>query len=335
MGDTVKKVLVVGLGSIGKRHVQVIRELYPNIIISALKNSPWNGSEMGVDKCLSSIDDALAFKPNAAIVANPATKHLDTARILAENGIHLLIEKPISASSAGVQDLIGLCESKKIVLMTGYNLRFLPSLIEFRNLIQTRRVGKIYSVQAEIGQYLPDWRPEKDYKKTVSAQKKLGGGVLLELSHDLNYLTWIFGPIGWVKSHISKQSNLEIDVEDTAHIILGFKDIEDDLITATLNMDCLRRDTSRQCKVVGAKGSLLWDGIKGEVKGFFDDGKGWQLLSTSKPEKNHTYAEEIKHFFSLIMSGKPSLISGRDGLETVYSIEAIRKANDTGSIVYL
>ncbi len=335
MDDLMNKVLVVGLGSIGKRHVEIIRELYPNIVISALKHGPWNGDQIGVDRCLSSIEEAIEFKPNAAIVANPATKHLETALQLAENGIHLLIEKPIAASSEGVQYLIALCKSKKIILMTGYNLRFLPSLRKFRKFIQQGKIGKILSAQAEIGQYLPDWRPDKDYRKTVTARKELGGGVLLELSHDINYLSWIFGPISWVKSHISKKSSLDIDVEDSVHIIMGFKNSGDELITGTLNMDCIRRDPTRKCLVIGDTGSLLWDGITGDVKGYFDHGKGWQLLFTSKPERNFTYAEEIKHFFSSIETGKTPLISGKDGLETVMNIEAIRESNEKNSIVYL
>ena len=119
--------------------------------------------------------------------------------------------------------LINICQSKKIALMTAYNLRFQPSLQEFRKQIKQQRIGKILSVRVEVGQYLPNWRPESDYRKGVSAQKKLGGGVLLELSHEIDYISWIFGDYKWVKAHISKQSNLEIDVEDTAYLLLGFK----------------------------------------------------------------------------------------------------------------
>ena len=338
MNGSIEGILVVGLGSIGTRHVQVIRRLYPDIKIAVLRHRQCDENDietLGLCSCVTTIEDALAFQPDAAIIANPATKHLEVAMPLAEAGVHLLIEKPISASSKGIQDLINLCERRQIVLMTAYNLRFLPSLMEFRKQLQQEKIGTPYSVRAEVGQYLPNWRPGSDYRATVSAQKRLGGGVLLELSHEIDYLLWIFGPIRWVKSHISKVSDLEIDVEDTANIILGFENQFGDQLSATLNMDFIRHDTTRQCLVIGKKGSLRWDGTVGEVKYFPEGGKGWEVLYSSMPERNYTYMEEIEHFFSSIKSGKSPLISGKGGLEVVLAIEAINKSSNRGSFVYL
>jgi predicted dehydrogenase len=104
--------------------------------------------------------------------------------------------------------------------MVGYNLRFMKSLKKFREILKKNTIGKILSIRSEVGSYLPSWRPDSDYKKSVSAIKKLGGGVLLELSHDIDYLVWLFGNVKWVSSTIHRQSNLKIDTEDTAHITL-------------------------------------------------------------------------------------------------------------------
>ena len=338
MNGTIGRVLVVGLGSIGRRHTRVVRELYSDIEITALRHKQCDDSDietLGLHRCVTTVEDALASQPEAAIVANPATKHLEVATQLAEAGVHLLIEKPIAASSEGVQDLIDLCKKKQIVLMTAYNLRFLPSMREFRKQIQQEKVGKVYSVRAEVGQHLPNWRPENDYRKTVSAQKRLGGGVLLELSHEIDYLSWIFGPVEWVKSHVCKQSDLEIDVEDTANIILGFENQLGGQLIATLNMDFIRHDTTRQCVVIGKRGSLRWDGIVGEVQYFPEGEKGWTELHSGVPEQDYTYVEEIRHFFSSIESGKSPLISGGNGLEAVLAIEAIHKSSHEGNLVYL
>ena len=111
---------------------------------------------------------------------------------------------------------------KKSTLMVGYNLRYMKSLIKFREILSKKKIGKILSVRSEVGSYLPSWRKDTDYKKSVSAKKKLGGGVLLELSHDIDYLFWLFGKVEWVSATIYKQSNLKIDTEDTAIITLGF-----------------------------------------------------------------------------------------------------------------
>lgn len=338
MHRSIERILIVGLGSIGKRHAQVIRKLYPNIKIIVLRHNQCDDGDiekLGLYKCVTTIEDALSFQPQAAVVANPATKHLEVAKLLAEAGVHLLIEKPIAESPEGVQELIDLCNRKQIVLTVAHNLRFFPALEEFRKQLQRGKVGKIFSIRSEVGQYLPNWRPGFDYRETVSAQKKLGGGVLLELSHDIDYLLWLFGSIKWVMAHVSRQSDLEIDVEDSASVIVGLENQSGYQLTATLNMDFIRHDTTRKCLVIGEKGSLCWDGIAGHVQYFPESGKGWEMLHSGKPERDYTYGEEIKHFISSIESGKPPLVSGENGLEAVLGIDAIRKSSDKGSVVYL
>jgi len=338
MFKSIKKVLVVGLGSIGKRHIRIIQKQHPSVEIMVMRHrrcDDLDAEVLGIHRCVTTIDEALDFKPDAAIIANPATKHLEIAKLLASANIHLLIEKPIAESSTGVQSLIDICHDKKNILMTAYNLRFLPSLLEFREQLKLEKIGKILSVRAEVGQYLPDWRSGDDYRKTVSAQKNLGGGVLLELSHEIDYLTWIFGSIKWVKSHVSKQSDLDINVEDTANIIIGFEQLSNHQLTATLNMDFVRHDTTRQCLAIGEKGTLRWDGIVGDVQFYSKDKKEWEVLFSSSPSRNYTYTEEIKHFFSSIELKTSPMISGENGMETILGIEAINKSHKNGSIVYL
>jgi predicted dehydrogenase len=334
----VEKIIIVGLGSIGRRHLTVIRDHFPDICIAALRREYSDSNEinaLGLYDSFTSMEEALAFMPQAAIIANPSSKHVAVAKQLANAGIHLLIEKPIANSSHGVKELIDICIKKKVVLLTGYNLRYLPSLIKFREQIKQNKIGKISLVQSEVGQYLPSWRPGSDYRKTVSAQKSLGGGVLTELSHEIDYIHWVFGPIKWVKSHVSKQSDLEIDVEDTASLILGFDKTMDSGLIASLNMNFIQHDNIRQCKAIGENGSLLWDGISGEVKYFSKGGEDWELLFSSKPKKNFTYMTQLKHFFSLVGHSSSSISSWNDGLNHVVTIEAIRKSHIENRTIYL
>ena len=175
-----ERILVVGLGSIGTRHVRLVRKLIPGLQIVVLRHqSCQDTNEPGIDHCVTSPDEALRFRPQAAVVANPASLHLDVALPLAHAGVHLLVEKPISSTTQGVSELIEACRTRGITLMTGYNLRFLSSLRRFRELLEEKRVGRVLSVRAEIGQFLPSWRPGSDYRQTVSAKAALGGGVLL------------------------------------------------------------------------------------------------------------------------------------------------------------
>jgi predicted dehydrogenase len=337
MEHLIKTVLIVGLGSIGRRHVGIIRTLFPNINIIVLRHKRCDSGDiraLGLHKCVTSINEALESNPQAAIISNPASKHLEVAKKLASKGINLLIEKPISDSSKGIQELIDICYLNKAILMTGYNLRFLPSLIEFKKQIHSRKIGKIYSIRSEIGQYLPSWRPETDYRNSVSAQRNLGGGTLLELSHEIDYLSWIFGRVGWVKSHVSKQSDLEIDVEDSAYVILGFEEIDGVVLTASLNIDFIRHDTTRKCFAIGERGTLLWDGITGQVKFFEKSSTHWEVLFSSTPDRDFTYMEEVKSFFTSVESNTSPSISGEDGLQIVNIVENIKESSNKDSVIF-
>jgi predicted dehydrogenase len=334
----VKRLLIVGLGSIGRRHLSNIQKMYPLMKIAILRSGnvgKEEDSDLGVEVCTSSLDKIILFSPQAAIVANPASKHLNIAVKLAKQGIHIFIEKPISESSTGVSKLINICLKNKLVLMVGYNLRFLPSLSKFKNLINNDHTGTIFSIHAEVGQYLPEWRKSVDYKKTVSASKELGGGVLLELSHEIDYLNWIFGPIKWVKSHVAKLSNLEIDVEDSAFAILGLEDALGRESAALLSMDFFRHDPVRKCTVIGELGTLQWDGIMGEVKFFSKVTKSWQLLFSSEVESELSYLKEIQHYFYSIDNDCQPDITGEDGLKALICIEAIHQSNNERGTVYL
>lgn len=333
MCSSINTVLIVGLGSIGNRYIGIIKSIFPDINIVVLRHKKCNQNDaLELYKCVSSINDAVLTNPQVAIITNPASMRQEIIKKLAFNGINLLIEKPISNSSNGLNELIKLCDKNKCKLMVAYNLRFLPSLIKFKQRIHSGIVGDILSVRSEVGQYLPSWREGIDYQHAVSSQKRLGGGVLLELSHDIDYLVWIFGQISWVKSHISKQSDLNIDVEDTSYSIFKFKKSN---ITASLNMDFIRHDTIRQCKVIGKKGTLLWDGLTGEVKHFSKGGKGWSTLFSCETSRDYTYKKEFKSFLSSIKLNKKPCITGEDGAYVVKIVEAIKESSNENTTIYL
>lgn len=329
-----ERILIVGLGSIGTRHAQLVRELMPDVQIAALRHQRGRDAEnTAINCCYTNLDEALKFQPQVAVIANPATYHLETALSLARAGVHLLIEKPLAASSRGIDELIETCSSRRIVMMVAYNLRFLPSLQKFRELLGKQRVGRVLSVRAEIGQFLPSWRPSTDYRQTVSAQASLGGGALLELSHEIDYLRWLFGEVNSVSSIQRKQSSLEIDVEDTAHLIMEFTSSQEVTpVIANLSMDLIRHDTTRTCTVIGETGTLRWNALTGTVE-LFEQGGAWQTLFTHASQRNESYLAEWRHFLQCIEEGTQPLISGRDGLEVLRIIEAARQSSATGRVV--
>ena len=325
---TIKTALIVGLGSIGIRHSEILREISSDTKIVALRHKDSQvDASINTDCVVTNIEDALNYKPDFAIISNPSSFHIETAIPLAKEGIHLLIEKPISSSLKDVEKLIAITKKNNCKLMVGYNLRFLDSLKFFREEIVHRSVGKILSVRAEVGQHLESWRPNSKYTEGVSSQKKLGGGVLLELSHEFDYLSWIFGSMNWVFGYLTKQSDLDIDVEDIAHCILGFKDRDtNNEIVANVSLDFFRQDPVRQCTVVGESGTLRWNGINNSVELYSKDHQKWQLIFKEQIDQNFSYKQELKHFLECIVNDCSPLISGECAMNTLIAIDGVRKS---------
>jgi len=326
------RILIVGLGSIGKRHARVIKLLRPEWEIIALRRQAEGELPEGVTHCVASLDEALRLQPKIAVIANPASHHVAAALPLAEAGVHLLVEKPLSSMAQDIPALLDTCRRRGVILMTAYNMRFLPSLQRFRQLIREGRVGRVLSVRAEVGQYLPSWRPGNDYRTNVSAQAALGGGALLELSHEIDFLRWIFGEVAWVNAALLRQSALEIDVEDTAHLMLGFRDESSHgALVASVDIDFIRHDTARSCIAIGDAGSLRWNALEGKVELFEAGGAAWQVLEELPTQRDDSYLAEWRHFLECVENGATPMITGEDGLAVLRVIDAARVSSAAGA----
>lgn len=327
--------LIVGLGSIGKRHLKNLRALQPDVQIVVMRRA----SELiaraevpeGADHLVTTLEQALSFSLDAAIISNPAPFHVGVAQQLAEHNIHLMVEKPLSASLDGVEELIATAQERSLVLMTAYNFRFSEAANKFRDCLLSGGIGHPLSVCVDAGQYLPSWRAEGDYRQGVSAKKDLGGGVLLELSHELDYLRWIFGDIETVYARCAKSNELEIDpeVEECVDMLLGFKSG----LTASVHIDFIQALPHRSCKVIGTKGTLIWDAVNHEVRiNTLDKPMGY-LLGISKKQRNDMYLDEIKHFIHSIESSEAPKVDGVDGLAALKIVLAAKQSAQTKQVV--
>lgn len=176
MRRKIERVLVVGLGSIGKRHLRNIQKRLPQAEVAVLRSSP---AQKEYEHSIAEyylLQDAIDFRPDIAIISNPASLHISVAQALAESGVDLLIEKPLSVDAESIRRLQASISGQKLKVMVGYNLRFSNALRALRAVLESGSCGNILCVRAEVGQYLPDWRPGVDYRQTVSAQRTLGGG---------------------------------------------------------------------------------------------------------------------------------------------------------------
>jgi predicted dehydrogenase len=330
----INRILLVGLGSIGTRHLRLARAQFPNADIRILRHKLESTPPEFSNGSLMTIQEVIAFAPQIAIISNPSTFHIAIAQPLAEMGVHILVEKPLSASLEGIRRLIETSKEHNTVLMVGYNLRFSTSLQYFRDLLRQGAIGEFLSVRCEVGQFLPSWRPQKDYRQGVSARKELGGGALLELSHELDYLGWIFGDIDWVRATLIRQSKLEIDVEDSAHLAVGFlRNNDGHQLVGTINLDFIRHDQTRVCTVIGEKGSLHWNGLTGEVALFEKNAKDWKILFVKQPQEDDTYFAEWQDFLYCVNENIVPTVTGEDGLRVVEVIEAAHLSAPTGAQV--
>jgi len=321
----IQRVLIVGSGSAGKKHLEVARQMLPQADLRVLRRHRANEESNLSNGCFYEVEAALQFSPQIAVIANPAPLHVEISNRLASAGCHLLIEKPIAESTLGVEKLIRKAEDLKIVLQVGYNLRFLSCLQEFRRQIHMELIGRVLSVHVEVGQFLPSWRPREDYRKTVSANAELGGGVLLELSHEIDYMRWIFGEIAWVNAWTGRVGELQINVEDSAKIILGFK--ESGIFSrgvATMSMDFIRKDPVRNCLAVGSQSSLRWNGIGGTVEKYSTESKSWVTIFKKENAVQQTYVSEWKSFLDSVDSDQRPEVTGYDGLAVLKVVEAAK-----------
>ena len=335
----IERVLIAGLGSIGQRHLRLLRQRLPDASFMALRHSRASDPIAGIDVTTTSLDDALAFDPQIAIVATPAPFHANTAIALANRGVHLLVEKPLSDTAQDARRLMQAAEASGVVLQTGYNLRFKHSLTHFRKALHAGKIGRVASIRAEVGQYLPDWRPGTDWRTSVSARGDLGGGVLLELSHEIDYQRWIFGEVHEASAWMGQQGAWGLDVEDTVHAILKFTgpiptDQTGASPVASLTLDFIRRDTVRRCEAVGEAGTLTWDGVASEVRLTGPEGCDTTHFPADK-DRDASYIAQLDAFLDQIRSGTAAGASAADGVEVLEIADAIRRSSETGSSVTL
>jgi predicted dehydrogenase len=318
-------IAVVGFGSAGVRALEVLRALRPaaNFLVVSRR------VELGYDaQTTNSVDDVLTFAPDAVIVTGPSTTRTDVLNRLAGLDVPVFIEKPLAHTlrdAASVLNILGPVVERS---QLGYNLRFSESLIAFRDFVRGGRFGRVLRFSAETAQYLPDWRPGRDYRDTVSAQAGLGGGVLLELSHELDYLRWIFGEWDWVSAWTGTTSSLEIDVEDTALVTIGIEgDQAATQLVGQLSLDFVRRDKTRTVTAVCEGGTIRWDGIAGMVEVYDPSLSTWSTLMTDSGSQSTDEAQWAS-FLSVVEQQTAPAVSVADGVAVLRAVEAIRQSHE-------
>jgi predicted dehydrogenase len=340
------KVLICGLGSIGQRHVRILRKILGHEaeigVVRFRKRAIVINDDMtaveGVDPVVhyglidyASYDEAFKAGQQVVFVTNPISMHVDTALRAARNGCHLFIEKPLSHDLSGVDALCEEVEQRNLTASVGYQLRFHPMLELVRNLIWEGAIGDVISADVHFGEWLPGMHPYEDYRESHAARKDQGGGVILALSHEIDLVAWLFGMPASIAATGGCLSNLEmVGVEDTADVLLAYA-MGDRNVPVHVHLDFVQRPPRRRGLVLGTGGSLEWDYLLNELKTTTQQ-DGARLVRFDDFRRNIMFERQASDFFDAIRTKRDARVPLLAGIETLKICLAARHAMQHGTI---
>jgi predicted dehydrogenase len=328
------KFLIAGLGSIGRRHFRNLLALGErDILLYRTHHATLPDDELSGFPVETDLHTALAHHPDAAIISNPTALHLDVAIPAAQNGCHILLEKPVSHSLDRVDEFMQAVQQNDVKVLVGFQYRFHPGLIKVKQLLDEGAIGTSLSARAHWGEYLPNWHPWEDYKYGYAARSELGGGVVLTLSHPLDYLRWFLGEVESLWAFLS-YTGLSMPVEDLAEIGLRF---ENGAI-GSLHLDYDQRPPSHILDIVGTHGALYWDNANGitRLAQVLPDGKtgSWQDFPPPDGfERNSMFLAELRHFLNVLHGDAEPVCTLTDGIQALKLALAIHQSNHLAQVI--
>ncbi|MBN1454256.1 MAG: Gfo/Idh/MocA family oxidoreductase [Anaerolineales bacterium] len=338
------KILIAGLGSIGRRHMRNLIALgEKDLVLLRTRKTTLPEDELDPFPQETDLQEALKkHKPDAVIVANPTSLHLDVAIPAAEASCTILLEKPISNSMEGVDKLQAAVQKSGAKVLVAFQFRYHPGLAHAKRLITAGEIGRIVSAHVHFGEYLPAWHPWEDYRQGYAARADLGGGVVLTQCHSLDYLPWLVGKkveAAW--GFTGKVSDLEVDVEDTAKIGLRFEGGA----LGSLHLDYNRQPPVHTFDIVGTKGSIKWDLVDGVThiyravlpspggspagvlrKKGGGEGKWQDYPMPENWERNVMFMDQMKHFVSVMRGEAEPSCPLEDGIRVQKLVQAIHES---------
>jgi predicted dehydrogenase len=307
--------MIAGLGSIGRRHLRNLVALGErDIVLFRTGLSTLPDDELEGFPTEKNLEEALARSPDAVIIANPTALHLDVAIPAARAGCHVLLEKPVSGTLDGTEGLREAVRSGKGRILVGYQYRFHPGLQAVKSWLEANAVGRVLTAAAEYRDYLPDWHPWEDFRRSYSARADLGGGVILTLSHPVDTLEWLLGPGRVVWAWSAGIPELELETDAVAMIVEELSSGA----SGVIQLDYLHRPRSHRIEVTGTGGGIRWsehDGIAHRV-GWKPDAEE-QAAPLAGFDRNDMFLAEMKHFLNVCRGEESPVCSLEDGLRTL------------------
>lgn len=317
------RIAVLGLGSAGRRHAANLRELGAEVV----------GWDPGVSDPPDGIDRAVGPEQalaaaDAAVIASPSSLHAEQAGLAIAAGVPVLVEKPLATTTEAAERVAARASERGVACGVAMNLRFHPAIRRLKGIIEEGQIGKVVRANAWFGYDLRRWRPQSDYRDSYSARADLGGGIVLDAIHELDYLLWLLGPATAVTAATARVSDLEIDVEDTAVAVI--KLVSGAL--ATVDVNFVEPAYRRGCVLTGTEASAEWDWNAGSIAVI---GAGERREIDVSADVAATYRAEAEDFLGFARGDRQPAVPAEEGLEAVRLADAIKRAAGTGSRVEL
>ena len=327
------KFLIIGCGSIGKRHIRNLLSIgIDKDHISAVdtRDDRLNEvNELGVSNTFKDIPLDQLDIIDCAIICSPTSMHIEQATLLAKNKIHLLVEKPVCNNLDGIENLMKLINDNKLVASIAYIFRFTQAAKIIKDILNSNNIGKILYFRGEFSEYLPDWHPYEDYRSFYMAEKKLGGGSILDQCHIMDLAHYFCGNFKSVMAFNSKISSLDVNADDIAEMIVCL----DNDILASIHTDIFGRQHQKSLEIKGEKGNIIWDFYNKSISVFEAETKKIIEHKDLDEDFNESYLRELKNFIATCEGKEKSISPLQDGIDTMKLILAAELSHKNKQLI--
>src|SRR5487761_1951170 len=299
------KIAILGCGSIGRRHLRNLVTLGQTDLLAFDPQSEAREqvlAETGVRVCATTAE-VWREAPDAALITSPSNLHVPLALEAAQHGCDLFIEKPLSSTLDGLDELQSEVQSRELITMVGCNMRFHPGPAAVKALLDQAEIGAVLSARIQSGSYLPRWRPQSDYRQSYSASTEWGGAIL-DCIHEIDLALWYFGPASLLAAVRLPAQSLGLETDGLAEMLLR----HEAGVLSSVHLNFVQRDSRRGCQIIGTTGTIYWDFSERVVKIFGEDGALSEAISEPPGwDANQMYLDEVKHFLQAVKTRQPTM----------------------------
>jgi len=324
------QVLVLGAGSIGRRHIENLVTIGQKNIVVADPNPKTLALVKGAFDFIETTEYPVNAYQNgkfdAVFICSPPQLHFSQLAEAVDRGIPAFVEKPFTLNSNGVEIVLKKADGKKLCVMTAFNMRYLELIQTMREWLNEGRIGKVLGCRVGLSSYMPTWHPEEDYRQSFMALWKTGGGALFDYVHGIDLAQWLAGEITSVAC-MMKTTSLEMETDDVAILSCTTK-----TGLSSFYFDFVDRRPRKSLDLIGSEGTMIWEYDTEERLRLYREAKE-HVRIVVKENYAQCYIDEIKDFFDCIKTGKKPMTDGWNGLSTQRVLDMAMESNRTGMVV--